>query len=130
MIAEVIRVNRRASAVPYCGCMRSLTRVCTFVVPHSESLGAPRIRRDRSRSARVPLLDPGGVEVRVLDRLARGLPFGIERDVLLPQVVAVACVQRAVARLDDRRVVIGAGLRTRRVKLQVSFPLPALPLIV
>src|SRR5947209_7027321 len=37
--------------------------------------------------APVPLPDPRGVEVRVLDRLARRLALGVEREVLFREVV-------------------------------------------
>src|SRR5881397_6730 len=101
-----------------------------LTIGHSITDPPPRRFTAFGALARVPLPDPRGVEVRVLDRLARRLALGVEREVLSREVVAVAHVEALVAGLDDRRIVVRASPGTGRVVFEVSFPLPCLPLVV
>src|SRR5215510_15775112 len=66
----------------------------------------------------------------MLDRLAARGAFGVLLDVIAVEVVTVTGVQRPVAGLNDRRVMIGARLRAGRVVFQPPLPLPGLALVV
>src|SRR5262245_36601765 len=82
------------------------------------------LRGLRGHSSFLSCDHPLFVKMSMLDRLTAGLAVGVILDVFAVEVVTVTGVQRPVARLNDRRIMIGARLGAGLIVFQPSLPLP------